>query len=46
MARTVAHNLAAYPIVFPTAVLYFAAGYWKITVKIRQDGFACTTSRD
>ena len=37
---TVLHNLAAFLIVFPTAVLYFAAGYWKITGKMWQDGAA------
>ncbi|MEU9101845.1 hypothetical protein [Streptomyces sp. NPDC048361] len=37
---TVLHNLAAYLIVFQTAVLYFAAGYWKITGKMWQDGVA------
>ncbi|MFF9819436.1 hypothetical protein [Streptomyces sp. NPDC014006] len=37
---TVLHNLAAFLIVFQTAVLYFAAGYWKITGKIWQDGVA------
>ncbi|MER7689145.1 hypothetical protein [Streptomyces sp. NPDC097610] len=39
-AGTVVHNLAAYLIVFQTAVLYFAAGYWKITGKMWQDGVA------
>ncbi|MCD9876929.1 hypothetical protein [Streptomyces guryensis] len=37
---TVLHNLAAVLIVFQTAVLYFAAGYWKITGKMWQDGVA------
>ncbi|MFJ4929862.1 hypothetical protein [Streptomyces sp. NPDC088736] len=37
---TVLHNLAAFLIVFQTAVLYFAAGYWKITGKVWQDGVA------
>ncbi|MEU2620239.1 hypothetical protein ABZ642_19270 [Streptomyces sp. NPDC007157] len=37
---TVLHNLAAFLIVFQTAVLYFAAGYWKITGKMWQDGVA------
>ncbi|WP_329121129.1 hypothetical protein [Streptomyces sp. NBC_01465] len=37
---TVLHNLAAYLIVFQTAVLYLAAGYWKITGKMWQDGVA------
>lgn len=39
-AGTVVHNLAAYLIVFQTAVLYVAAGYWKITGKMWQDGVA------
>ncbi|MFD8718722.1 hypothetical protein ACFV2H_12055 [Streptomyces sp. NPDC059629] len=34
------HNLAAFLVVFQTAVLYFAAGYWKITGKMWQDGVA------
>ncbi|MEV5880005.1 hypothetical protein AB0L75_38505 [Streptomyces sp. NPDC052101] len=38
--RTSLHNLAAYLIVFQTAVLYFTAGYWKITGKVWQDGVA------
>jgi hypothetical protein len=37
---TVLHNLGAFLIVFQTAVLYFAAGYWKITGKMWQDGVA------
>ncbi|MEU7063849.1 hypothetical protein [Streptomyces sp. NPDC046161] len=37
---TVVHNLAAYLIVFQTAILYFAAGYWKIAGKMWQDGVA------
>ncbi|MDF3298397.1 hypothetical protein [Streptomyces tropicalis] len=37
---TVLHNLAAFLIVFQTAVLYFAAGYGKITGKMWQDGVA------
>ncbi|MER6129384.1 hypothetical protein ABT173_43890 [Streptomyces sp. NPDC001795] len=37
---TVLHNLGAFLIVFETAVLYFAAGYWKITGKVWQDGVA------
>ncbi|WP_406124741.1 hypothetical protein [Streptomyces sp. NBC_00989] len=37
---TVLHNLAAFLIVFQTAVLYFAAGYWKIFGKVWQDGVA------
>ncbi|MFE2068181.1 hypothetical protein ACFXDH_38390 [Streptomyces sp. NPDC059467] len=37
---TVLHNLGAFLIVFQTAVLYFAAGYWKITGKVWQDGVA------
>ncbi|MEU8590508.1 hypothetical protein AB0C59_26415 [Streptomyces sp. NPDC048664] len=37
---TVLHNLAAFLIVFQTAVLYLAAGYWKITGKMWQDGVA------
>ncbi|KPH96890.1 hypothetical protein [Streptomyces mirabilis] len=37
---TVLHNLAAFLIVFQTAVLYFTAGYWKITGKVWQDGVA------
>ena len=37
---TVLHNLATYLIVFQTAVLYFAAGYWKIFGKVWQDGVA------
>ncbi|AKJ12984.1 hypothetical protein ABB07_24000 [Streptomyces incarnatus] len=38
--RTAAHNLAAYLIVFQTAVLYLTAGYWKIAGKVWQDGVA------
>ncbi|KUN06287.1 hypothetical protein AQI95_15485 [Streptomyces yokosukanensis] len=37
---TVLHNLATYLIVFQTAVLYLAAGYWKIFGKVWQDGVA------
>lgn len=37
---TVLHNLGAFLIVFQAAVLYFAAGYWKITGKVWQDGVA------
>ncbi|MFS4095956.1 hypothetical protein [Streptomyces sp. AF1A] len=37
---TVLHNVGAFLIVFQTAVLYFAAGYWKITGKMWQDGVA------
>ncbi|MFD9126626.1 hypothetical protein [Kitasatospora sp. NPDC059571] len=37
---TAVHNLAAYLIVFQTSVLYLAAGYWKITGKLWQDGAA------
>ncbi|MFV8189292.1 hypothetical protein [Streptomyces sp. AF1B] len=37
---TVLHNLAAFLIVFQTAVLYFAAGYWKTFGKVWQDGVA------
>ncbi|KIE24288.1 hypothetical protein LK08_25685 [Streptomyces sp. MUSC 125] len=39
-ASVVLHNLAVFLIVFQTAVLYFAAGYWKITGKVWQDGVA------
>ncbi|MFL4948353.1 hypothetical protein ACJ6WE_13480 [Streptomyces sp. MMS24-I31] len=35
---TVRHNPAAFLIVFRTAVLYLAAGYWKSTGKMWQDG--------
>ncbi|MFJ7903460.1 hypothetical protein ACIQ6V_23705 [Streptomyces sp. NPDC096198] len=38
--RTAVHNLAAYLIVFQTAVLYLTAGYWKIAGKVWQDGVA------
>ncbi|MEU5307938.1 hypothetical protein [Streptomyces sp. NPDC021562] len=43
MARSIRptlHNLAAFLIVFQTAVLYFTAGYWKITGEVWQDGVA------
>jgi hypothetical protein len=37
---TATHNLAAYLIVFQTAVLYLTSGYWKIAGKVWQDGVA------
>jgi hypothetical protein len=37
---TVVHNLAAFLVVFQTCVLYFAAGYWKITGQMWQNGVA------
>lgn len=37
---TTLHNFAAYLIVFQTCVVYFTAGYWKITGKVWQDGAA------
>lgn len=37
---TALHNLAAYLIVFQTSVLYFTAGYWKITGTVWQNGVA------
>ncbi|MEV6480271.1 hypothetical protein [Streptomyces sp. NPDC051576] len=41
---TVLHNLAAFLIVFQTAILYFTAGYWKIFGKVWQDGVATIVS--
>ncbi|AEV86901.1 Sporulation-delaying protein sdpB [Actinoplanes sp. SE50] len=38
--RTAVHNLAAYLMVFQICVLYFMAGYWKVTGEQWQDGVA------
>jgi hypothetical protein len=37
---TAVHNLAAYLLVFQVCVLYFMAGYWKVTGEQWQDGVA------
>jgi hypothetical protein len=38
--RTAVHNLAAYLIVLQVCILYFMAGYWKVTGQPWEDGVA------